>query len=394
MKKVLYTTTALLAAGMITSEAQAAEPSSLSLGGFRDYWGTSADQDRDFEKAVGAKLNTVDVMCDGEIFFEGDTTLDNGIKVGVKVDMEAGQEDSDDPVDQAYVTVDTAYGRVMMGSHSAAAQQMSITAKDVGRLGVHESEFANLVVNPNGPTPGTIDRLNSSAINTSEDSEKITYMTPTYYGFTMGASYIPGAPAGDLTGGDDQTLAQGAFENGYSTALTYSTKVSGVGVDLSGQYANFNVGGQDRREEFGGGMDLSYMGFSLAGGYRQVEDPDANPNVAASGAGDPTYVFGNSVGSEDGDIWDASLSYEAGPYGVSLAYQKSSVRGEDGNTVDTMNDDEVEMYLLSGKYNMGPGVDTFASFGHMDYSDETPEATNKDKHNEGWAFVTGLALAF
>ena len=82
MKKILYGTTALLAAGMISSAANAAEPLKLQLGGFADWMVGYADQDGQFEATQGTtKYNAVDVRGDVEVHFKGESQLDNGLTV-------------------------------------------------------------------------------------------------------------------------------------------------------------------------------------------------------------------------------------------------------------------------------------------------------------------------
>ncbi|MCP4393172.1 MAG: porin, partial [Alphaproteobacteria bacterium] len=90
MKKILLGTTALVAAGVISSAAHASEPIKLEVGGYMDWWVAVADQENSYEDAVGDQYNNVDVFGNGEIHFKGSTTLDNGVKLGVQVELEGG----------------------------------------------------------------------------------------------------------------------------------------------------------------------------------------------------------------------------------------------------------------------------------------------------------------
>ena len=54
MKKILFGTTALLAAGAFASAAQASEPVKLQLGGYMEYWVAAAQQDDDFVGSVNS----------------------------------------------------------------------------------------------------------------------------------------------------------------------------------------------------------------------------------------------------------------------------------------------------------------------------------------------------
>ena len=113
MKKVLLSSTALAAAGLMAgtgSPAQAAEPIQLSLGGYYQAFFTLRAQSDVDRRGVGATQSTfgndeeihpTDVQQEGEVFFVGETTLDNGIKVGVNVQLEAYT--TGDQIDEHYV---------------------------------------------------------------------------------------------------------------------------------------------------------------------------------------------------------------------------------------------------------------------------------------------------
>jgi predicted porin len=291
----------------------------------------------------------------------------------------------------------------MMGSTDNVGVLMHASAPDVGRLGVEESVAHELFVRPATGGNDYVDYLDATWINTDGDANKISYITPTMYGMTLGATYVAGGPLTGDEGVTGQQMEQQNFEEGYVLAGMYSSEFSGVGVTMTGAYAMYNVGSngytvagtdytdQDVRTEWSAGTNLTYGGLTFGGAFRHVDMPAGTDN-------------GPAGINQDGYAWNAGVSYEAGPYGVSLAYMKSEVEGTNANgTVNSgfQNDDKAEMYMLSGKYNLGAGVDTFASLAYVDYEDEVGnnvDASNvKDgvtKDADGWAFVTGVALAF
>ena len=86
MRKVLLGSTALVAAGMLAGSgapAQGAEPITLSLGGYyQAFFVIRAQSDS------GARdIRHSEVQQEGEVFFSGSTTLDNGITVGVNIQL-------------------------------------------------------------------------------------------------------------------------------------------------------------------------------------------------------------------------------------------------------------------------------------------------------------------
>ena len=82
MKKILFASSALVAVAA-AGTAQASEPIQLEVGGYMEQWAGVADQD------VGESKNAF--QSDAEVHFSGKTTLDNGIEVGAKIELE-GEE--------------------------------------------------------------------------------------------------------------------------------------------------------------------------------------------------------------------------------------------------------------------------------------------------------------
>jgi predicted porin len=362
MKKILLGTSALVAAGVISSAAHASEPVKLEVGGYMDWWVAAIDQKEDYETAAGIQGNNVDVFGNGEIHFKGSTTLDNGIKVGVQVELEGGNRSESDPIDESYVTVDSQYGRLVIGSDDNVAYSMHVSAPDVGRLGIEESyltEDNGMTSKPTAAAGFSQTVPMTTALAYDNDAQKITYITPTFSGLTAGVSYIPGTS--DLTG-EDTTLATASnLDDGYAAGLTFSQDISGAGVTVSGGYAEYDTKANDNRTEYSVGVNVAVDAFTVGGAYRNIDDNNT-----------------------DGQAWNIGVAWEQGPYGASVAYMTAKEEtGADEDKMDTI--------LVSGRYNMGAGVDAFASFGYVDYDDGTQ---NGDANNKAAVVATGIALTF
>lgn len=393
MRKILYGTTALIAAGMISTAVSAAEPVKLQLGGFMDWYAAAMKQENSFRRAMSnavagdGDFNDFDIIGDGEIYFKGSTMLDNGMDVAVHVELEAGTGDeATRSIDESYVTIGTAYGQVIVGATRNAASKMHVSAPEVGRLGVDESRATLFVV-----APAAVVGLNASWLNFDDRVNKIAYISPTLYNLTFGATWTPGNDAGNPNRAERSLAQTGNFKEGYAFNLKYADEFNGLGITSTAAYAAYNVGGKHARGEYSLGQRFAYNGFTLGGAYRKVHNHTdiTGWNGAARAEGQV---------SDNGYTWNAGGSYEAGPYGVSLNYFKSQVEGDrrvTGVADDRDKKDKVEGYKLSGKYNLGAGVDSFATIAHVKYQDEiTKTAANEDDHNKGWAFITGIALTF
>ena len=125
MKKILLGSTALVAAGMIAS-APASAKMKLSVGGYMEQWVGYVSQDD-----VGtADYSGVDVKSDSEVHFKGMTKLDNGMSVGVNMQLEGNG--GGDTIDESYLIVKGGFGEINLGSENSAMYKMHYGAKDMG----------------------------------------------------------------------------------------------------------------------------------------------------------------------------------------------------------------------------------------------------------------------
>ncbi|MBR9972761.1 porin [Magnetospirillum sulfuroxidans] len=384
MKKILVASTALVAAGMITAgSASASEKIKLSLGGYSKWWVVGAWQDDNYEAAFGkgaGSANTVDVKGDNEIWFDGSTKLDNGLEVGVHMELEAGgQTDtntsasaatSSDIIDKSYVYISGGFGKVIVGTESNGTVLMHTMAPDAaGNTGADGILTGGLAI----ARPANVTAKVTTEIDTDAEADKITYVSPTFYGFTVGGSYVPNVSEDNQNVYGSGGSTNSAAAEIYGVAAMYANTFGGLGVKASAGYVTYDVDvATDRSQELAFGTQLSYAGFTLGGSYRNIKQ-----NLGATP--------GSFAGS-DGYAWDIGLQYETGPYAVSVTYFNSVAEG----TV-AAGEDEFTVYQMSGKYNMGAGVDLLATVGHAEYADEGSAAID---NNEGWSVMTGLSLQF
>lgn len=410
MKKVLIASTALVAATVVSAgAASASEKIKLNLGGYSKWWVVAAQQQKAYKDAANIQPTSVDVKGDNEVYFGGSTTLDNGLQIGIDVQLEAGGNNDTrasttnktDVIDESYVWLAGGFGKVIVGSKNNGTYLIHNTAPDaagnwneggiltgsyaVAQPGAVKSmgQIANDAAGvTNFNTAGT---GNTTAILTDGDSEGVTYVSPTFYGFTFGATYKANGITEDNRG----------FENGampvYGAGILYANTFGGVGVKADVGYAQYDPrhalksvaasqpdGTHGTQREYSAGLNLSYAGFTLGGSYRQIVDNNQLSTNAGTGLDAVSY---------DGKAWDVGLQYASGPYAVSLSYFQSKT----ADLISVSADDKIEFYQLSGKYTLGAGVDALASIGHAQYKDEQRQAAGE---NKGWVAMTGLSLAF
>lgn len=92
------------------------QPIEVSIGGFHGQFVSYVDQDNVGDRSNGrsGKLTPVDVTSDSEIHFNGRTTLDNGITLGFRLELEGNT--AADQIDESYMFVEGGFGRVELGS--------------------------------------------------------------------------------------------------------------------------------------------------------------------------------------------------------------------------------------------------------------------------------------
>ncbi|MGE5548178.1 MAG: porin [Solirubrobacterales bacterium] len=401
MKKLLIAGTALVAAGTLPAgPASASDKIKIDLGGYSKWWVVGQWQDKSYESnlntvaptatstpASGLSPTNVDIKGDNEIWFTGETTLNNGMKVGVTIELEAGGNletngangNTMDVIDQSYAYIEGGFGKVMLGTASNGTVLLHVMAPDAASNWGNEGMITggSTVVNP-GLTKGANMRT-TTELDTDDNAEKITYVSPTFHGLTVGGSYIPNALAEDdrNVGSTIDPISNNARDvSAYGVGALYDRTFGEVGLKVSAGTIWYDVGaGTGRSIEWSAGTQLSYAGFTLGGAYRKINRNDVN--LAALG--------GTSTGS--GQVWDAGLQYASGNYAVSVAYLHSESVGNNA----VAGNDKLDIYQVSGKYALGPGVDILASAGHLKYADEVSAPAND---NQGWTVMTGLSLTF
>ena len=362
IKKALILSSALVGAGlMAAAPASAADKIKLGLGGFMEQWVGFSEQDGSYEGTN--EYSSFDAKSDTEVHFSGSTKLDNGLTISAEVELESDRNGG--TIDESYLQVDSpTVGSLQVGAIGDAVNAIAIFAPDVG-IGNTDGDVSTWVNNP----------LSVTSVVTFVDQgkfNKVNYFSPTFAGLQVVASYTPDASNHDM---DVPNRVNGGDAEAYGFGATYSRQIEGVGfsADVGYGVTTSTTAGIDDLKIWQAGVNLSYAGFVFGGSYG-----DFSQNVE-SGA--------SSTANQDGYAWDVGVSYATGPYSVSLSYFASQYEGNSAVAAD----EEQAQLMLSGAYNMGPGVNIKGSVFTADYDDETTTAT---ANNDGWGAVAGLTLDF
>ena len=376
MKKILLGTTAIVAAGMIASapSAIAAEKIKLGVGGYMEQWFGYTNND----DAAGQDFSGFDIKSDSEVQFYGSTTLDNGISVGVNVQLEANSN-AGDQIDESYLIVKGGFGEINLGSENSAMYKMHYAPADFG-IGLNTGDQTGWLSTTTNAAGSSISEggyfrapFGSTYIEPlrANDSEKITYYTPRIEGFQLGLSYAPetsqdniGQPNRD-TANTDLVMAGLNFNRSFGST---SVKASlGYGTVLDGV-----AGTNTEASAFNAGIGLGFGGFGMGVSYASYDDSGAN----------------------DGSGLNAGVNYSSGPWGVSLSYFHGEKDGATTAGVLT-GDGEQDTFMLSAKYALGPGITAKGSVAHAKFkSDDTGLVGTDSAEIEATYVVVGMAVSF
>ena len=391
MKKILYGTTALVAAGVAmggASPAGAADKIKLGVSGYTQYFLMYTDQsDNPSPLPVNATTGLitpqstradVDVKANGEVWFKGSTKLDNGISVGVDIQLEATQ--NADQIDEQYMWISSpSLGKLIIGDENGANYLMHIwnggpgvhiDTGTIGSLGAYQNTSGGTFFSsPLGQTLGR---------GLDNDTAKITYISPRLFGIQMGISYSP-----RYTQDTNTALNTAVPHNGWDGSLQYKTEVEGVGIALQGGYKFAH--GQDAISAASDDSDFnmwkvggqfSYAGFKLGANY-------ANQ----------TSGFAAANNSIKGHSYLVSGSYGAGPWAAGVSY----FHGEAEDLETVAGNDEHDKFMVDGRYTLGPGVNLVGGVFTFDIDAEGTDAqkdANGEADNDGWGALMGIKMSF
>jgi hypothetical protein len=448
MKKILYATTALATAAFVAGAAgdaaaqehvsKAAERIKVGIGGYYQQWGVGVSQNikdgpDDITPIPGSvpntiKTNPIDNKHNSEICFIGQTTLDNGLTVGINVQLEAFTEA--DQVDESYLFLQgPSLGQFIIGDENNAGYLLHVTAPD-GGVSLDSGDLVNIEPWVNTGISSYFDTpVGTTNLRlTDNDSGKFTYITPRFAGLQGGISFIPQTePGGDdnngayfvrvaapNAAGTQIATTRSRYKNGWAGGINYTDQFGPAGVQLSGGLMYFDRARQSlagRSADSGSdlfawnlGAQVSFAGFSVGGAFMQspnkntIQTSTVRTVTTSTAVGTPVavtnFTTNNSLG---GYSWTAGAAYEFGPYKVGVGYMYGQSNGvvssNDPRFAGRLgNDQSLQQAVISGTWTMGPGIRLVGGVFAYDLETDTPGLTGYN--NEGIGAATGIKLAF
>src|SRR5258705_4606095 len=233
MKHVLLGTTALVAAGLVASNAHAAQGVQLGLGGY--YVAAAGFLLSQDDGSGDSGHNTRDIVFrqDVEVHFKGETTLDNGLTVGATIQLEGQQ--SDDQIDEVWAYFKGGWGQVRFGDDDDASEQLHYLIPGASNAFGVDTPYFEFSNSANGGTFQT----NSTVLDISSDATKVIYFSPSFAGFTFAFSFAPDRRGEDQysgfvnannPGGTSNSNKDAQAQNVFSAALNFDHDFNGVSL--------------------------------------------------------------------------------------------------------------------------------------------------------------------
>ena len=386
MKKQLLTSSALIAVGAFAlapaAVAQKMSKPNITVNGYhQQVLGAVISQDED----VSGDRSTVDVHHETEIHFNGHVKLDNGITMRAHTELDtngdqvnggnASPQGTLDYIDEIYLIIRGSFGQITIGSEDNAAHLMLIGYSGSWATGVGQNLAFDSAEWVTSVAPDFDTVRDSRMVGQDSDAEKITYYSPRFAGFQVGASYIPGSRQFEEQNGAMQTAATD-YHDGFAVGMNYTGKVGDIGI--------------------GGGVGYLHMQapetLGTAGVGLGVVDDDMKAAAAAlrldfgpirvSAAIKRTASNETSGLDRRGRIIDTGVRYTMGPTLFSLVYSHGyRSNGTAGAGI------KYQGAIASYARILGPGVKWHAD---LHYSKSQSGAVE----NDGFAIATGIAIGF
>ena len=322
MRKVLLTTTALVALGGVSAA------SAIDISGTYMFDYTINDNGT----ANSAGNNNTAMGSDARIAFSGSTTSDAGLTFGGSYALSAAGAVEDQGL---YVSGD--FGYLMMGATDGVVDGMDTFMNSAAAVEVGAGTT-------NSGTTGTVAAgLNGSATLTdTATAEKIGYRSPEISGFQFGVSH--------------QDAGRTSKADNNQWIATYDFGIAKVGYASATIGAAAGTSAETNQKQTGIGTTFGDIGFKYATGTDTTKDANGAEN---------SKIDTNNWGLSYSGIENVTLYYD----GVASEQKTGSNAGDklDGTTIGL-------------NYTIAPGVSALIESGSNDFTDASA-TTGNDQSN-------------
>lgn len=308
MRKVLLSSAAICGLALAATPALADDGGvKLDVGGYFTGYGVFLNQDEGDGYTGTEEAREFDFMRNTEVHLSGETTLDNGLTVGVHLETEADGANAFE-VEESYMYMSGTWGRVNFGEEDGAAYLLQVAApaadENVDGIGQQLQPVDYTLMFASGASTYTATGMDALVLedfdygqNITSTATKFTYLTPVLNGFQAGVSYTADTETSSLDTNNLNGVSYDNEDEAYGEAYE-------VGLRYEGQY--------------------NELGFAIGAGYSHIELENDADNATAD-----TTLFGTAVDLDDRDAWNVGVDFDYGPFGMGVVYAEDNLGAED-----------------------------------------------------------------
>jgi len=332
MRKVLLTTTALVALGGVSAA------SALDISGFQRFIYSTWD---DTASSEGSGANDSELVNYMRFQFNHDVTTDSGLNIGMYSRINNVSDGS-----YEHIGISGDFGTFSIGNYDTAGGNMYTSL-------LYDGKYVDDIDQTFSAGSGDLASYAAAAQLDEASTYAVSYTLPSIAGFTLQVSQ-----------GESGTTSEADVTE---VGATYNTEVNGVGIRLaavSSKGDDSTGSANDKQENQDMGVTLSFDGITFK----------------ASSANNET-IGTDGVADVDIESKEYSIDYKAAD-GLDVAVISLSSKDK----MDTTNNPKVDQTIFAARYTLAPGVLAYASYADFDYEGST--------NNSGSQTNLGLRVNF
>jgi hypothetical protein len=342
MRKLLLTTTALVAAGAISTAATASD---FSISGDFKFSYDERDSGIAVTGQSGDRMYT-----EQNINFNWVNKTDSGLEISMHAALNsegAGGTETIGSEEQA-IKIKGGFGTIQLGNDDGAGDQLTRTAHDI--FGTPDALHGDLPAFHRSAGNGNLADDNADLNHDIDDEANITYILPKMGGLTVGASYKDAGSANDANNDETEVAAKFEFTAGEVNGAIHYGQNSMDGA---------NVGDTS--------LDASSMGIDVSMGNIRAVFAQAQRDVTAT---------------VETEITDFGVSYKVSD-ALSMAVVMTEVTENTGG-------ESLDVTSVGATYTIASGLTASLSYHDYDYKEGTSSETADDGSNTTLSIVASF----
>ena len=343
MRKLLLTTTALVAAGAISTAALADGP---SISGHFKFSYDERDSGIAVEGESGDRMYT-----EQDIVFNWVNKTDSGLEISMHsvLNSEGAGGTETNQTEESAIKIKGGFGTIQLGNDDGAGDQLTRTAHDI--FGTPDALHGNLDnFHRTSVGGGNLADDNADLNHDIDDEANVTYILPKMGGLTVGASYRDAGAANDENADEAEVAAKFEFTAGEVNGAIHYGQNSMDGATVGAT-----------------SLDASSMALDVSMGNIRAVFAQAQRDVDAT---------------IETEITDFGVSYKVSD-ALSMAVVMTEVTENTGG-------ESLDVTSVGATYTIASGLKASLSYHDYDYKACSSSETNDDGSNTTLSIVASF----